>query len=644
VCIDRPRLFATFDAAVASEYLAASTSGAYASSTLCGANTRRYHALLAVPEPKGHGVFVLLNLLEEVLDISGARVYLSTNEYPGALFPDGYKHLVAFEMDPLPTFTFQVQGVVLKKTIAMAPNEGTVVVAYELETARKDVTLEVRPLCTFRNRHAVTQANSAADLAAPRHGDWVVVHPYKDVPSLRMRAPGDFRAESYWYKHLQYRRDRERGYSGQEDLLSPGAFKISLAPNEPAYFTATVERETGTGEAIVAAAEATALEWAKPARAFAGIAADLAAGMRDFVVQRGSSVSILRGMPWHTEWARHALLALPGLLALGRFAEAQGVLATWARRGASGLLPRFIDDGGRPGEPNVEATLWFVEAVEQFVAYTKNYDWVKAHVLPFMKESIDAILAGKNPAVKIAPDGLAYTAGSGRTLAPKDETAAFVEVQALLFNALKAMEGIAAHFRDEEGARRYQLAAKALHRAYNKLMWDAYNHVPLDTYSERGVDRTPRPMCLFAVSLSHPILIRRRWEILIDQVESALLTPLGLLAVPPDYSGTRKFFPGDSYDYARRTGGIWPEFLGAFLVAHTKAFGKSTFHDQKFADYLAPLAAEIPHGMLEHLPEFFDSGRPPTPRGAPADAASAGQLIYALTAKVEPRHYGGEDA
>ena len=176
-------------------------------------------------------------------------------------------------------------------------------------------------------------------------------------------------------------------------------------------------------------------------------------------------------------------------------------------------------------------------------------------------------------------------------------------------------------------------------------MWDSANHVPADSVDPAagGTDLTTRPMCLFAVSLSHPILVRRRWEILVDQVESALLTPFGLMAAPMDYPGSGQYFPGDSYEDARRRGGVWPEFLGAYLAAHTKTFGRSRARAEAIAEYLMPLEASLSGGLLHHISEFYDSLEPFTPRGALANAAASGQLVWALTAKVEPRWYGGEE-
>ncbi len=631
--------FSTFEQATASEYVTTSGSGAYSSSTACGADTRRYHALLATPLAEPPGVFVMLSALEEVIDIAGAQCYMSTHEYPGAIFPQGYKHIQSFHMSPLPTFHCGVHGVEIVKKIAMCPDEATVVVSYELVTKRPDVLIEIRPLCTARDRHALTEANVAANLSATTQGEWVVFRPYAALPALKMRFPGEYKGHADWYRRIQYRRDKERGYPWQEDLVSPGAFKAQMEPGQPVYFTATMEKNTPDAKAIVEAAEARAFEWTKPARRFSPLAKGLAEGFRDFFVQRGNETGILRGLLWYGEWSRNALMALPGLLALGRYVEAEGVLATWARRAKDGVLPRYIDDYRAAGPGDLEATLWFFEAVENLLSYTKNYDWVKANVLPFMAAAVEAVMTGKAGA-RIGEEGLLYTSGAGRALAPRIENAAFVEIQALYFNALKVMEGIYSHFRDEKNARNFEQAAKGPQRAFNKLMWDAYNHVPVDAYAESGMDRTPRPMALFAVSLSHPVLIRRRWEILVDQIESALLTARGLLAVPKDYLGSRQCFPGTEHEQAHRYGGIWTQFLGAFLVAHAKTFGQgSSSHNERFLEYLRPLEEQLSHGMVNHVGEFFDSVEPFTQRGAPADAAAAGQLIWALTTKVEARQY-----
>jgi len=634
--------FKNFDAASSTEFVTVSNSGAYSSSTICGANTRRYHALLAAPLDDPAGIFIYLSSVEEILSIGGARFYLSTSEYPGAIFPQGFKHIKAFEMDPLPTFVFEVEGVTIRKRIGMAPDEATVVVSYELCTDRQGVTVEIRPLAAYRQRHYLTHANPDANLEARREKDWVLFQPYKGLPVLKMKFPGEFVSTPAWYKQIVYRRDRERGHEAIEDLHSPGLFRGPLMANTTSYFVATVEKNIGAGQALMAAAEARAHEWSAGTRRLPHLTKKLAVGMRDFVVKRGASMGVLRGLPWHTEWARHAMMALPGLTAMGKVVEAQEILQTWASRATDGMLPLYIDETSRPYGADAEGSLWLFEAAANYLDWTKNYEWVRQTLGPFMHVCLERIMTRQSPSAQLGDNGLVYTPSSSRILAPKSEGLyALVEIQALYFNALKVAEEVAQHFRDGELARHYNLAAKDIHRAYNKLMWDSVHHVPIDSLGEKA-DLTTRPMCLLSVALSHPILVRRRWELLLDQVETALLTPRGLLAVPVDYPGSKKFFPGDSFEDARIHGGVWPEFLGAFLAAHTKTFGRTDERTAAVNEYLHPLEKMIPLGMLYHLPEFFDSAEPFTPRGAPANAAASGQLIWAFHTKVQPRHYGGE--
>jgi glycogen debranching enzyme len=259
-----------------------------------------------------------------------------------------------------------------------------------------------------------------------------------------------------------------------------------------------------------------------------------------------------------------------------------------------------------------------------------------------MRSALEAIEGGACREAEWREDGLLYTDGSSRFLAPVEGRRAFVEIQALFFNAFKVMEFVETHFRRGQRAHACHESAKRVQRAFNELMWSGEHHVGVDSLHEGGADLTPRPMSLLAVSLSHPVLVRRRWDLLLDTVEGALLTPLGLRGKPFDV-GAKAYFPGDSFEDARRHGGIWPQFLGAYLVAYAKTFGRSDEGIAKIESHLEPLQRAAETGMLNHLPEFFDSAEPFTQRGAPADAAASGQLIWALTAKIETYHFGGEE-
>ncbi|MHC4715111.1 MAG: glycogen debranching enzyme N-terminal domain-containing protein, partial [Planctomycetota bacterium] len=644
---DMPRYssdwFAGFEPAVSVEYITTNGAGAWASSTICGANTRRYHALLGAPVENPAGTYVFLSALEEVLAVGGARFHLSSAEYPGTVFPAGYRYITGVSRNAAVEFVFQVAGVRLQKRIVLPAGEPAVVVTYELFSPRDNVTLEVRPLCAFRDRHGLARADPCAMVIASEEKPWVVLRPFAGLPPLRMHMGGEFLHDPTWYRNVRYRRDRERGHSFEEDLMSPGLFSTPLSAGKPVSLVGVVGEGAAEPAKYIYAANRRGWKWDRNFEPAEPLARKLAAGLGDFLTGDGGK-GVLRGLPWHSEWSRNALLALPGYLALGKTNIAEGILSGWAARAENGFLPRFIDDKGTPGPPDLEATLWLYEAVETYLSYSGNYEWLQANLLDFMKAALLSIMAGGRAEGEPGGDGLLYCPGSERTFAPVEEQrVAFNEVQALYFNALKAMERICGHFRDEECGGRFHVAAKAVQRGFNKLMWDANSHMPVDAYSNDLRDLTPRPMCLLSVALSHSVLVRRRWELLLDMVEGALLTPLGLRLAPAD-EGAKSHFPGDSFEEARRYGGIWPQFLGMYLVAHAKTFGRSRRWAADIERYLNPLLFEVDRGLIDHLPEFFDAAEPFTQRGAPADAATSGQLVWAFSAKVEPRHYGGEEA
>jgi predicted glycogen debranching enzyme len=289
------------DYALAREWLQTNGIGGYASSTLAGLNTRRYHGLLVAAARPPVGRMVLLAKLEETLVVGGRRYELAANRYPGVIHPRGHQYLVAFRRLPCPTFVYHVDGCELEKSIFMVQGENTTVVQY-LFRGPAAATLELRALIAFRDYHRTTHANPYIDAAVEICPGYVRQQPYQGVPPLYVAHEGaEVHPAGDWYRNFEYDRERERGLDFQEDLFHPFDLVLDLGRNPRPVVTASTE----SGRRTFAAPAATD----DPLRRAAN----------QFLVRRGAGHTVIAGYHWFGDWGRDTMIALPGLtLATGR--------------------------------------------------------------------------------------------------------------------------------------------------------------------------------------------------------------------------------------------------------------------------------------------------------------------------------------
>ena len=191
---------------------------------------------MAATEPPA-GRSLLLSKLEETLIVGGQRFELSTNLYPGAVHPEGYRHLSEFRLDPFPIFTFEAGGVTIDKRVFMVQGENTVVVEYEAES---ECQLELRPLIAFRGYHSLTHANSSLNGNLNQSDGLFSIRPYADLPELHVAHNArSLERRGHWYYHFEYPIERERGLDFQEDLFCPCVLAFDLAAHKPAVVIAS---------------------------------------------------------------------------------------------------------------------------------------------------------------------------------------------------------------------------------------------------------------------------------------------------------------------------------------------------------------------------------------------------------------------
>src|SRR5579885_1174409 len=359
------------DLATRREWLETNGIGGFASSTIVGMNTRRYHGLLVAATKPPTGRMVLLSKLEETLLIEGRPIDLSCNRYPGVVHPQGFQYMKEFRRDPFPRFVYEAGGVTIEKSVFLLQGENTVVAEY---AASQPCILELRPLIAFRDYHSLTHENLVLNPKAAISPGLVVCEPYVGLPKLHLAHTAGQAAESgYWYHNFEYPAERERGFEHHEDLFNPFVLRLELAPSRPAAVVASTSRYSVSDVDLLRAEETKrrlAIWQAAPHND--PMVEMLTESAAQFVVKRGRGATVIAGYPWFTDWGRDALIALPGLtLVPGRYEEARAILRTFSATMDHGMLPnRFPDAGEAPEYNSVDAALWLFEAARAFAAYT----------------------------------------------------------------------------------------------------------------------------------------------------------------------------------------------------------------------------------------------------------------------------------
>jgi len=639
-----------FAAAASREWLETNGLGGFSSSTVIGLNTRRYHGLLTAATKPPVGRIVMLAKLEETLMIDGRRYDLSANQYSGAVHPRGFEYQTAFRLDPFPVFTFEVEGLTLEKSVFMVQGQNTTVVHYELETGAlavdpaSSIKLEIRPLIAFRDYHSTTHENDALNQQVETEDGTTTVTPYLDLPPLHFAHDVcDIDTGGYWYRNFEYAVERERGLDFAEDLFNPFTLSFDLNRFARARLMASTERRD-----IRNADHFRDLE-VNRRRGMAAPTADeielihsLTAAADQFIVERAAGHTIIAGYHWFSDWGRDTMIALPGLtLATGRPEIARSILAEFARHVDQGMLPnRFPDAGETPEYNTVDATLWFFEAVRALLHYTNDHEFVRANLYTVLKHIVAWHEQGTRYNIHVDEDGLLQSGEAGVQLTWMDAKVGDwvvtprqgkpVEIQALWYNALRVMEQLAATFGEKAERKHYRTLAERARKSFNDLFWNEAAGCLYDVVDADARDASIRPNQVFAVSLHHSMVSKKRADSVLRVVKEQLLTPRGLRTLAPSDPRYIGRYEGDprSRDGAYHQGTVWPWLMGPYLTAYVKTFGEKAGREFG-AEWLTNFVNHLSEGCVGQVSEIFDGDAPQLPRGCAAQAWSVAELLRA---------------
>jgi len=627
------------------EWLETNGIGGYASSTIIGLNTRRYHGLLTAATKPPVGRLVLLSKLEETLVIDGGRFELGTNQYRGAIHPRGHQYLESFRLDPFPVFNYRIEDIRIEKSVFLVQGENTVVIQYLLSglPSRDIGTLEVRPLIAFRDFHSTTHANDAIRREVETAPGRATITPYPDLPSLHFAHNAEsIDSAGFWFYNFEYERERERGLDSSEDLYSPFLLRFKVGKEATGIVIASLIPHISGDAALLALQERKRRQKiiaAAPDRD--ALAEILSTAADQFIVARGERKSVIAGYPWFSDWGRDTMISLPGLtLVTGRYDDARNILRTFAPSMDQGMLPnRFPDAGEAPEYNTVDAALWMFHAVHEFLRYTRDYDFVRTDLYQPLTGILSWHERGTRYGIRLDSDGLLHAGELGVQLTWMDvkigdwvvtpRTGKPVEIQALWYNALRVMEQLSTTFGDHDQAAHYSALAERTRARFAQVFWNEAEGCLHDVISETGVDSSIRPNQIFAVSLPYPLLPPDHALRVVEVVERDLLTPYGLRTLSPRDSNYRGRYGGDSRsrDSAYHQGTVWPWLLGPFSTAYVRVHGSSAEARDRAGQFLEPLRSHLWEAGLGQISEVFDGDPPYRPGGCIAQAWSVAEVL-----------------
>ena len=647
------------------EWLVTNGLGGYASGTVSGALTRRYHGLLVAALPRPFGRTMMFNHVSETLRWPDGRVVslydVTDTGYGKELGTAGY--LTGFQMESgLPVWTYDVQGVRFEKRVLMPHLQNTTHVSYRLLT-REPVRLELRPYVAFRLHEAPVNHPITAPYMVQALGDRFEIAPGGDLPPLRLFVYGSdkaFTLQPDTFGPAAYALEQGRGYECSGELWSPGYLRLTLRPDAPGTLVASTEPwdtiEALDPDELPRAEERRRRRLIESAKRVpvTGMAAELVLAADQFIITPAGRVeeaararafgdevrTIIAGYHWFTDWGRDTMISLEGLtISTGRQREAGYILRTFGHYVRNGLIPNMFPEGTKDGlYHTADASLWFFHAVHRYLVATDDRSTLR-QLLPKLTSIFEHHLNGTLFGIGVdSSDGLIRQGQEGYQLTWMDakvddwvvtpRRGKAVEINALWYNALCLLAG----WLREEGdplAVQVEESAARVRESFNARFWYGEGGYLYDVIDgEQGDDTACRPNQIFAISLDHPVLDRERWLPVFDVVRERLLTPVGLRSLAPGHRDYKPQYYGDlrARDAAYHQGTVWGWLVGPFVDAWLKIHPDDKAGARRC---LEGFAAHLNEAGIGTLSEIFDAENPYTARGCVAQAWSVAEVLRA---------------
>jgi predicted glycogen debranching enzyme len=657
------------------EFLITNGLGSYASASISGANTRRYHALLCASEIPPTSRRVHLSRVDETLRFEGGRAYnLDTNFWSSGHVSQGYRFLHGFTTDPTPSWHYEFPEGSLIKQVVMLPGKQQVIVGYSwiARDASNEFTqhpeIDVKIIVNNRDFHSETKGWNDWRFEQDVQKKFARIKAYDEARELTISWDGGkYRREDEWYWGYHWPRERDRGLSDTEDAYLAGTV-TSFVPNGKTFSIMVSLADSGerqkAHEKALPIEEAVLVIWnhrkqllSQVSNSNDPVVRSLALSADNFVVHRQSTngKSIIAGYHWFGDWGRDTMISLPGLtLATKRFDDARSILTTFGKYLSEGMLPNnFPDTGEQPAYNTSDATFWWAWALYKFYQATGDLAFIAAQI-PLLEQVVEWHVTGTRYDLHVdQSDGLITGGDTNIQLTWMDakcgdfvvtpRTGKCVEINALWFNFVATLDYFIAEYnaspagqaKPMEPQTNYRRLAQTILRGFTQF-WNSERNCLYDVITTNGgVDDSIRCNQIFAASLPFHPLSDEQCAQVIECVEEQLLTPMGLRTLSPQdkkYQGRygQGLSRANQYDrdITYHQGTVWPWPMGAYIDAVISAEGESAETLAKINDCLFNIRKHVlSDAGLGTISEIFDGDAPYVPQGCIAQAWSVAELL-----------------
>lgn len=620
------------------EVLRTNQSGAYHCTTIVGANTRKQHGLLVIPVPEiDDNSHVLLSSLDETVIQHGAPFNLGLHRYSGGVYsPNGHKYIREYDCERVPTHTFRVGGVILKREKIFITNENRILIRYTLVDAHSKTTLQFRPFLAFRNANDLCVENQVASRDYKEVSNGISTCMYDGYPELFMQVnhKPKFVFDPHWYKGIEYIKDQERGIPYTEDLYVPGYFEVDMKKGDTIIFSAGVS-EVNTR--MLTKMYEDEIKTRTPRTSFYNCLKNSA---KQFYMTNADGHYMLAGYPWFKVRARDEFIALPGCTLSNHHRPDFEAIMDTAKEAFTRWMETGEPDKHLQGIDLPDVPLWAAWAIQRY-SHDTDVPTARERYGELVAQLIDFIIDGKHPNLQVDDNGLVRTDGTRQPMSWMDSarpdgtpliprTGYLVEFNALWYNALMFLLQMYADDKQMQSrVERWQKISDAYAESFAPTFLNDYGYL-YDYVNGSYTDLSVRPNMVIAVGVDHTPLDRRQRKRILDFITRELLTPKGLRTLSPNSYGYNPWYVGnpDQREKAYYSGSARPWLMGFYCHAYVKVFGIGglSFVNRMMIGF----EDEMSQGAIGTLSELYDGNPPFIGRGAVSFAANVGEILRVL--------------
>ena len=650
------------DKALEKEWIITNGIGGFASSTIIGANTRKYHGLLIAPLTPPARRMLILSKLDESIEVGGIKYELFTNVGKNYI-SQGYKYQESFSKELLPTFEYKVEDVIITKTICMEHFKNTVGVYYKIRNGAKHSKLILAPVMNFRNAHGINKDHQFKLEQRMRNKKLEVEIDDGNPIYITINDGNYIEHKDDIFYNMFYIEEEKRGFEPEENHVVPGRYEIEIDPNEEkeiSFICSTEENIEELDARALILKETIRMTKIFNKSGLLGSDKDeliktFLIATDNFIIKRPlfNTYSAIAGYPWFLDWMRDTLISFEGLfLVTKRFDNAKKVLQHCIRDIKYGLIPNtYSEDDYRPLYNSVDASLLFFEQVKKYLEYTNDYQFVMQDIYPKMENIIENYAKGidlDNNNIYMDTDGLIVSGTentqntwmdakyAGIAVTPRNGKA--VEINAMWYNALKIMQELALSNNETDKAKKYEKMAIKCKKSYQNQFYNKRRKCLYDVLGDSKI----RPNQLFALSLTYPVLDATSEEArnMFETVTKKLLNNYGLKSLAKGEENYVEVYEGDGCrrDFSYHQGITWTWLLGPYYNALKRlATSSKTKKDKaKYEEQLKEFVDNVTktfskeineRGCVGSIAEIYDSKRPYAPKGAFAQAWSVAEVF-----------------